>query len=197
VFPDSPKMHTHSGGLFVRWLERARFVMARDLTLGDLFERLAGVHGDRRLVEEAGGLRFTYTEAADEVARLAGVVAEQISPGDRVVVAMPNGYRFFLLCLAVSRAGGVVVPVNQKMRPAEARRDEAVVGLPIAHIMGLGVLLATACAGIPVYLLPAFRAEQALDAIEWRRATIFVGVPAMYRMLLEASAANRDLRSVR
>jgi len=254
----------------VRWLERARFVMARDLTLGDLFERLAGVHGDRRLVEEAGGLRFTYTEAADEVARLAGVVAEQISPGDRVVVAMPNGYRFFLLCLAVSRAGGVVVPVNQKMRPAEieyviqdsgaavvlrdpaeltggrplteavavdpgdvaailytsgttgnpkgarlthrsllgqlpvtamwpaeARRDEAVVGLPIAHIMGLGVLLATACAGIPVYLLPAFRAEQALDAIEWRRATIFVGVPAMYRMLLEASAANRDLRSVR
>src|SRR5437764_7068317 len=112
-------MHTHSGGLFVRWLERARFVMARDLTLGDLFERLAGVHGDRRLVEEAGGLRFTYTEAADEVARLAGVVAEQISPGDRVVVALPNGYQFFLLCLAVSRAGGVVVPVNRKMRRAE------------------------------------------------------------------------------
>ena len=81
--------------------------------------------------------------------------------------------------------------------PAEARRDEAVVGLPVAHIMGLLVLLGLASAGIPVFLLPRFRPEAALDAIEWRRATIFVGVPAMYRMLLEAGAADRDLRSVR
>src|SRR4051812_27257525 len=119
VFPDSPEMPTYCGGSFVRWLERARFVMARHLTLGDVLARLAAVHGDRRLVEEAGGHQFTYAEAADEVARLAGAVAQRISPGDRVVVAVPNGYRFFLLCLAVSRAGGVVVPVNQKMRRAE------------------------------------------------------------------------------
>ena len=36
-----------------------------------------------------------------------------------------------------------------------------------------------------------------LDAIESRRATMFVGVPAMYRMLDEAGAAERDLTSVR
>jgi acyl-CoA synthetase (AMP-forming)/AMP-acid ligase II len=36
-----------------------------------------------------------------------------------------------------------------------------------------------------------------LDAIESRRATAFVGVPAMYRMLEEAGAAARDLSSVR
>ena len=34
-----------------------------------------------------------------------------------------------------------------------------------------------------------------LDAIEERRATIFIGVPAMYRMLLEAGAEERDLTS--
>ena len=36
-----------------------------------------------------------------------------------------------------------------------------------------------------------------LDAIEPRRATIFIGVPAMYRMLDEAGAEERDLTSVR
>jgi acyl-CoA synthetase (AMP-forming)/AMP-acid ligase II len=52
-------------------------------------------------------------------------------------------------------------------------------------------------AGIPVHFLPRFRPDEALDAIESRRATIFIGVPAMYRMLDEAGAERRDLRSVR
>src|SRR5207249_4262945 len=47
------------------------------------------------------------------------------------------------------------------------------------------------------YLIPHFRPTEVLDAIESRRATVFIGVPAMYRMLLEAGADERDLRSVR
>src|SRR2546423_6000164 len=98
--------------------------MARDVTMGSLLERLAGVRGDRPLVEEQAadggrGDRFTYREAADLVARMAGGIAERIEPGDRVVIAAPNNYRFLLLVLAASRAGGVAVPVNPKMRPAE------------------------------------------------------------------------------
>ena len=81
--------------------------------------------------------------------------------------------------------------------PAGVRRDEAVAGLPVAHIMGFVVLLSLATAGIPVHFLPRFRADEALDAIERRRATIFIGVPAMYRLLLEAGAERRDLRSIR
>jgi acyl-CoA synthetase (AMP-forming)/AMP-acid ligase II len=81
--------------------------------------------------------------------------------------------------------------------PAGLRRDEAVVALPIAHVMGFATLLGLASAGIPVYFLPRFRPDDVLDAIERRRATVFVGVPAMYRMLLEAGAESRDLRSVR
>ena len=129
----------------MRWLEWARFVMARDLTLGTVLERLAAVHGDRQLVEEAvgdggEGERLTYAEAADIVARWAGAIAGRIEPGDRVVIAAPNSYRFLLLCLAASRAGAIAVPVNQKMRPAEVEhviadsgaalviRDEAELG---------------------------------------------------------------------
>jgi acyl-CoA synthetase (AMP-forming)/AMP-acid ligase II len=199
---------------------------------------------------------------------MAGGIRQKIEPGDSVVVNAPNGYEFFLICLAIIRAGGVAVPVNPQMRdeeieyvkddsgakltvrscdevmgepveaadadpgdvagvfytsgttgkpkgaqlshkallgsgvmmaayPAQLRRDEAVSGMPVAHIAGFSILLMLACGGIPVFLLPKFRPDTALDAIEERRATMFIGVPAMYRMMLEAGAEERDLRSVR
>ena len=79
--------------------------------------------------------------------------------------------------------------------PARLHRDEAVIALPVAHIMGFAVLLGLGVAGIPTYLLPKFHPVKVLDAIESRRATMFVGVPAMYRMLEEAGASERDLTS--
>lgn len=81
--------------------------------------------------------------------------------------------------------------------PTRLHRDEAVVALPVAHIMGFVVLVGLSFAGIPAYLLPRFNPVRVLDAIEQRRATMFVGVPAMYRMLDEAGAEDRDLTSVR
>jgi len=81
--------------------------------------------------------------------------------------------------------------------PGFGRDDEAVVSLPIAHIMGFIVLVALAGGGVPAWFLPKFKAEAVLDAIEQRRSTIFVGVPAMYRLLEEAGAAERDLTCVR
>jgi long-chain acyl-CoA synthetase len=83
------------------------------------------------------------------------------------------------------------------MWPTRLHRDEAVIALPVAHIMGFAVLIGLAFAGIPTYLLPRFNPVHVLDAIEQRRATMFVGVPAMYRMLDEADATERDLTSVR
>src|SRR5690606_1453350 len=87
--------------------------------------------------------------------------------------------------------------VTGALYPNQLRRDEAVISLPIAHIMGFITLLGLATAGIPVHFLPSFRPTEVLDAIESRRSTIFVGVPAMYRMMLEAGAESRDLSSVR
>ena len=81
--------------------------------------------------------------------------------------------------------------------PNGVRRDEIVCGLPIAHIAGFTIMTLAASLGVPVYLLERFRPLDALDAIESRRATVFVGVPAMYRMMDEAGAERRDLRSVR
>ncbi|HEY2430162.1 MAG TPA: AMP-binding protein [Acidimicrobiales bacterium] len=251
--------------------------MDRSITLGDILPRLATVRGERPLVEEphpGGGLRLTYPQAADRMGRMAAAIAEAAGRGDRVVLAMPNGYDQFLASLAACRAGAVAVPVNPHMRPAEIdhvvtdsgaalvvheageilagtvlpageaearrgrpgdvaaifytsgttgspkgaelthrglagsmaaatvwpagiRRDEIVAALPVAHIMGFAVLLAAAAVGVPLYSLTRFRADAVLDAIEGRRSTIFIGVPAMYRMLLEAGAEDRDLTSIR
>lgn len=259
----------------MKWLDRASLLLDRNVTLGTLLERVARIHGDGRpLADEAGGRRWTYRDAVDDVDRWATRIRSRTTRGDRVVIATANSYETFLACLATARAGAIAVPVNPKMTasevdhviadsgaslvvrdihvdlvaapgndtrpraeqprpsdvaaifyssgttgtpkgarlthralveqaragvawPAGLRRDEAVTALPVAHIMGFTVLLGLATAGVPVHFLPRFRPTDALDAIEARKATIFVGVPAMYRMLLEAGAEERDLRSVR
>src|SRR3954468_23965935 len=255
-----------------RALDRAALVVRRDHTLGTIVERLARIHGNKQLVEESGGgLRLTYAQAAKRINRWAGGIAKVTSPGDRVVIATPNGYEMMLLCLAASRAGTIPVPVNSQMRADEVRhviddsaaelvirsarevdgadpltqahtarsddvaalfytsgttgkpkgvelthrslvgqvavaggmptglvmRGPAVLSLPVAHIMGFVAILGLACAGLPVYFIPKFRPTDVLDAIEEQHASIFIGVPAMYRMLLEAGAEDRDLTSVR
>ncbi len=81
--------------------------------------------------------------------------------------------------------------------PARLHRDEVVYALPIAHIMGFSTLMGLACLGVPVYAMPSFRPIEVLDAIEERRATAFIGVPAMFRMMEEAGAEHRDLTSIR
>ena len=252
--------------------DRAVLLIKRDHTLGTILERVAKVHGKRRMVEEAGdGLRLTFQQASKRVNRWAGGIAAKAEPGERVVIATENGYEMLLLSLAASRAGAIPVPVNPQMRPDEVKhviadsganlviraanevddteplaeahpadpdataalfytsgttgkpkgvelthralvgqlassaalpatrlvRGEAVIGLPIAHIMGFISALGLACAGLPVYFLPRFRPTDVLDAIEQRKASMFIGVPAMYRMLLEAGAEERDLGSIR
>lgn len=81
--------------------------------------------------------------------------------------------------------------------PSELRKDELVVALPVAHIYGFAIAVGAACAGMPIFFLPRFNPLRVLDAIEERRSSMFAGVPAMYRMLLEAGAADRDLSCVR
>jgi acyl-CoA synthetase (AMP-forming)/AMP-acid ligase II len=255
----------------MRLTDRIDLAMGRGLTLGRLMEMVAGVHPKRVLVTEpATGLELTASDAAELVDLWAAGVAARSKPGDRVVLATPNGYEQFLLTLAVARAGRLPAPVNGQMPtgeidhvvadsgaslvvrsvddvasdepfgpavaadpkdiaalfytsgttgkpkgaelthagllggmsmvaivPTELHRDELVVALPVAHIFGFAIVVGAACAAIPVHFLPRFHPVAVLDAIEERRATVFAGVPAMYRMLEEAGARDRDLKSIR
>jgi len=63
--------------------------------------------------------------------------------------------------------------------------------------MGLYVHLASLAAGVPVRHVSRFDAARMLQLVEETRASIFVGVPAMFRSLAEADLDKRDLKSIR
>jgi long-chain acyl-CoA synthetase len=126
------------------------------------------------------------------------VPAAAVDPGDVAVLfytsgttGKPKGVELTHRAL-VGGAGA-----NAAALPLNWMRQECVTGMPVAHVAGFTLLIQMAALGVPVYLLRKFRPDDALDAIEERRATMFVGVPAMYRMMLEAGAEKRDLSSVR
>jgi acyl-CoA synthetase (AMP-forming)/AMP-acid ligase II len=69
--------------------------------------------------------------------------------------------------------------------------------MPVAHSGGYTAMLLQLAIGTPAYFVSRFDPRQILDLIEETRATFFVGSPAMYRMLLDAGAEDRDLSSIR
>jgi len=123
--------------------------------------------------------------------------AHQAEPGDVAALFYTSGTTGKPKGAALTNRALVGQLASAALWPARLHRDEAVIALPVAHIMGFAVLIGLGVAGIPTYLLPRFNPVRVLDAIESRRSTMFVGVPAMYRMLDEAHAAERDLTSVR
>jgi acyl-CoA synthetase (AMP-forming)/AMP-acid ligase II len=63
--------------------------------------------------------------------------------------------------------------------------DVLVLALPLFHVHGLGIgVHGGLLHGLTIELLPRFSAAAVIDAVE-RGGTIFMGVPTMYRMLLE------------
>ena len=77
--------------------------------------------------------------------------------------------------------------------------DVVLAALPLSHSFGLnGALLAPLLAGASVVLLDHFSPEAALGAIAHHRVTVFPGVAAMFRRMLDAPAmATADLGSLR
>ncbi|MDX1659092.1 MAG: class I adenylate-forming enzyme family protein [Nitriliruptorales bacterium] len=89
----------------------------------------------------------------------------------------------------------VAAPVGRQRRP-RADRDRALAALPLTHIMGYAVALASLCAGVELLHRRRFDADGILDTIERQHPNVFVGVPTMYADLEEAGAAERDLSSI-
>ncbi len=64
--------------------------------------------------------------------------------------------------------------------------DRLVLALPLFHLHGLGVgLHGTLTAGASAVLRPGFQAADVLDAVARHRASLFFGVPTMYRLLAD------------
>ena len=77
-------------------------------------DRVALIHGARRV--NYGDLR-----ALRALARLRPCMRRGLRRGDRVAVLLPKSIEECAAIFAVSRAGGVFVPVNPLLRPAQVR----------------------------------------------------------------------------
>ena len=73
--------------------------------------RVAAIEGDRS---------FTWSQLRARVARLASLLASSgTGPGGRVAILAQNGISYFETWFAVPWAGGVIVPLNTRLAPAE------------------------------------------------------------------------------
>lgn len=69
-------------------------------------------------------------------------------------------------------------------------RDRVIASLPLFHVHGLGLaVLGSLVRGASIILISKFSAERIVDAVRGG-ATVFMGVPTMYHLLLEHLAAQ-------
>jgi long-chain acyl-CoA synthetase len=101
---------------------------------------------------------------------------------------------------AVLTHGALLFAVRQQARLAALlptpRRALALLVMPLAHTSGHQAMLLHLAMGTPALLHGRFAPERVLAAIERHRVTQISGVPAMYRMLLDAGAERYDLSSL-
>ncbi|MBU1672113.1 MAG: acyl--CoA ligase [Actinobacteria bacterium] len=91
--------------------------------------------------------------------------------------------------LTTQRITAAVLPVTSA--------DLGISGLPGAHLMGFCVALLSFMMGAPGYFMKYFHPQRTLEKIQELKATIFVGVPAMYSMMIAADSDDYDLSSIR
>ena len=91
--------------------------MAERRTLLELIDALDRRGGHAALVAFAGGeRRWSYTELAGQIGRLAGGLAEQgIGRGTTVVLFAPNAPEWVVAALALIRLGAVPVPLDVRL----------------------------------------------------------------------------------
>ena len=90
-------------------------------TIAQNLARTVAAHGGRdALVSVEQGLRYTYTEFAEEVDRVArGQMAIGVAAGDRVGIWSPNFAEWVLVQYATARIGAILVTINPAYRSAE------------------------------------------------------------------------------
>ncbi len=69
--------------------------------------------------------------------------------------------------------------------------------LPASHVFGFGTYIIGTCAGLKGYYMRHFSPREVLEAMEREKIAIFVGVPAMYAMMLDEGIEKYDLSGLK
>ncbi|HLS80879.1 MAG TPA: FadD3 family acyl-CoA ligase [Steroidobacter sp.] len=128
--------------------------------------RAAHKYGADVAIEEAG-LRWTYLELEAEVRRAAAsFIAAGLRHGERVAIWAPNQGRWIVAALGAQSVGGVVVPLNTRLKGREAayilNRSGARILVHASEL--LGTRFADLLEG---ETLPALERRVVLDGAQW------------------------------
>jgi acyl-CoA synthetase (AMP-forming)/AMP-acid ligase II len=89
-------------------------------TIPALVRRAAERFGSRIAVED-GDVRLSFVELADAgLGAARAFLAAGVAPGDRVAVWAPNVYEWIVAAIGLQAAGGVLVPLNTRLKGGEA-----------------------------------------------------------------------------
>lgn len=89
-------------------------------TLPQLVREAAEIHGDRIAISD-GPVQLSYSElnsARIEAGR--AFIAAGLEKGDRIAIWAPNIYQWIIAAIGAQSVGGVLVPLNTRMKGAEA-----------------------------------------------------------------------------
>jgi acyl-CoA synthetase (AMP-forming)/AMP-acid ligase II len=89
-------------------------------TIPEMVLSAADRFGDTEAIVD-GPLRYSFREVVDRIHCAAGAFAGLgVEKGDRVAVWAPNSAEWIIAAFGLLTAGGVLVPVNTRFKPAEA-----------------------------------------------------------------------------
>jgi long-chain acyl-CoA synthetase len=150
------------------------------------------------VMEKAEGLSGEFVELAPLIeAAPSTFPAQDKDPEDVVGIFYTSGTTGFPKgAMMTSRSLLTAQRITAALVPATAN-DVGLMALPLAHLFGFGLTLISLSGGLTGMFIRSFDPHRILSGIQDSKATIFVGVPAMYSMLLEAGLDAYDLSSVR
>jgi acyl-CoA synthetase (AMP-forming)/AMP-acid ligase II len=127
---------------------------ARPETWQTIPEMVLSTAGDAEAIVD-GDLRITFKGLTDKVRTAAGAYVEAgVKKGDRVAIWAPNSAEWIIAAFGLLAAGGVLVPVNTRLKAAEAgdiiRRSQAKLLLVRKNFLGLDFDFKEGKADIPV-----------------------------------------------
>lgn len=86
-------------------------------------DQLATKHGDRLAIASGGTREYTFSELNDVATRFArGIRDLGVERGDRVGLMMRNCAEYLIAMFGCSRAGAIVVPIDQRSSSADLER---------------------------------------------------------------------------
>jgi long-chain acyl-CoA synthetase len=177
------------------------------VTESPCLEQLAPVMDRFKSVEKVIDLSSKYKEPFPSYEEIMAessstAIATEPAPADIAHIAYTSGPSFHPRGVAMSH--GALVKETAMSGESFKQTDKDIVvlfALPMHHAFGLVVIMMTAIArGSTVVMLPGLSIESLFETIEKEKATIFMGVPFVHGLIvdaIEAGGIKHDLSSLR